>query len=342
VICGPPIKGTSNELADWLELEALSTDTGAVPVDSVNSCLEIGEDEEPEKLEEENTVEERRLTQVLSAIAERKKAIGKSYPFAVSSSGDVLSLKDSLDHGGYAYLFCLIVSSAAPDGLLSGEGPWVPDLARARTLFQACATIASAGHVVGPAYSVGWPRPDSSPFLVKLNDVYTHFGDGRAHDKRPPGAPPKVKDDEIDVIAWTYNRDMKPRVGYFIGQAASGGNWDGKSLKGRVDRFHGTWFSKPPASQLRVGTIMPFTLPSPADADADDHESQEEIEGKIRLTALDHGDLLHRLRVAYFVTEGAALTAQGIEPIEGLDQFDEVIAYVDAYREQLIEASDAT
>ncbi len=306
-----------------------------MPISAINQTLEIAEDDEPAELDEENLLAERRLEQTLNAIQERIRVIGPAYPYAVDPRGVSLSLKTPIGPGGHAYLFCLIVSSAAPEGPLAGDGPWRPDLPRARGLFQICATIACAGHTEGPAFSVGWPRPDSSAFLDKLRDVYARFGDGRVHDKTPAGAPLQVKDDEIDVIAWKHTNDVRPPVGYFLGQAATGSNWPVKGLVGRAGVFHGTWFSQVPAAQVRVGTIMPFYLPSPPDADPTDYESQEEIEGNLRRLALEHGDLLHRHRVARYLEKGIELHGRGIGPIERIDDLGGVVEFVESYRIQL-------
>ncbi len=345
MIVAAPIAGSSNELADWLELDVLCSVTGAAPLAAVNEALEIGEDAEPDALDDENLLQEKRLQQVVSAFDERRKAMEDSYPYQVTPDGLQLCLRDELEPGAWAYLFCLIVSAAAPDGLLDSE-PVKPDLKRARELFQVCATLAAAGFRCGPAFSTGWPRPDRSQFLAKLREVYDHFGDAVVvHASPPPGAQARAKDDEIDVIAWQHTTDPGPRVGYFLGQAASGQNWDMKSLKGHVDAFHGTWFLSSPPTPM-VGTIMPFCLASPSDAAALEHEEQEHvlaaIRGHNRRHALEHGELLYRHRVARFVAAGLALHARGVGPIERVADLPQVEAYVRAFRAQLRKGCGAT
>jgi hypothetical protein len=343
VICSPPPEGgSSNDLADWLELEVLTSPKNSAPTNAINQALEIAEDDEPEKLDEENILTERRLQQVISAVQERTTTIGASYPFELDNTGSTLKLREAMTPGSYAYLFCLIVSSAAPNGLLAGEGPWTPNIQEARVLFQLCATIASAGRANGPAYSVGWPRPDSSGFLQKLKIVYSHFGDGKPHDEVPPGAPTHVKDGGIDVIAWMHTNDATPPLGYFLGQAASGANWPDKSLLGIAASYHKVWFSKMPASTPLLATIMPFNLPSPADAEAADHEAQDVIEGNLYTTVSIHGEVLHRHRVARFAEKGLELHASSIGPIEGASDFSLVVTYVNNYRAQLQAAASST
>lgn len=341
MICAPPDKGTSNELADWLELQALGSPGGTAPLADINEALEIEEDVEPVELDKENLEVERRLQMLVAALEERANVMGETYPFVRDDEGLRISLKEKITPGGYAYLFCLVVSNAAKDGLLEGPGAWVPDMYEARKLFQICATVSAAGHVGGPSFSVGWPRPDSSGFIAKLKEVYGLFGDGKVHDAIPPGAPDEVKDDEIDVISWKFAFGTKPPLGYFLGQAASGANWDGKSLRGSVKKFHGTWFSQEPASDADFGIIIPHILPTDADAmedPRDDHEDQAEIEGSLRRRSQEFGKLLFRHRVARYVDEGGKLALQGIKPIERLEHLGEIEGFVKTFQAQLAAA----
>jgi hypothetical protein len=341
MICAPPDKGTSNDFADWLELQAFGSPGGTAPLADINEAYEIEEDVEPDELDKENVELERRLQMLVTALDERAKVMGETYPFARDPEGIRITLKPELTPGGFAYLFCLVVSNSSKGGFLAGDGGCVPDMDEARKLFQICATVSAAGHARGPSFSVGWPRPDSSDFIAKLKGVYDLFGDGKVYDEVPPGAPDQVKDDEIDVISWTHAFGTKPPLGYFLGQAASGANWDGKSLKGSIDTFHGTWFSQQPASKADFGIIIPYILPTEADAmdePRNDHEDQEEIEGELRRRSLDFGKLLFRHRVARFVDEGNKLAAQGIQPIERLDHLDQIEGFVKGFQAQLATA----
>jgi hypothetical protein len=259
VITGPPVEDyTSNDLADWLELEVLCSRQGRAPIKTINTPIEAAENREPQSIDGEDEVKETRLQQLFWAIDERRTVLGMHYPFVLDGSGMNLLFRQpsEITFGGATYLFCLVVSSAIKGGPLSGKGPWSPDLDRARSLFQVCATLAAAGHVNGPAYSTGWPRPDSSSFIEKLKICYAEFGDGTVHDFPPPGSPPQVKDDEIDVIAWQHTGRARPPLGYLLGQAAAGANWNTKSLKAQVEPFHDTWFVKGPASHPRLATIV--------------------------------------------------------------------------------------
>lgn len=343
MICAPPENGSSNELADWLELQVFGSTTHSAPLNDINESLEIAEDFEPKEIDAENLNEERRLQMAVAAIDERMKALGNTYPFELDPEGQVLTQKGKLTPGGFSYLFCLAVSSAAKNGFLGGKGPWAPDLKEGYKLFQVCATVCAAGHMGGPSFSVGWPRPSSSSFLTKLKTIYDLFGDGKVHKKLPPGAPKKVKDDEIDVIAWKNTHGMKPPVGYFLGQAAAGLNWGDKTLKGAVGKYHDTWFEKSPAAApaTEIGIIIPFMLPSDADIREDarhDHENQEAIETKLRRATHEFGTLLYRHRVARFTDEAGDLAKKGVKPIERLEDFGKIEKYVTVYQTKLVAA----
>jgi hypothetical protein len=339
VISTAPIDGTSNELCDWLELAVLASSTGRALLSAVNLELEIEADFEPTDIATEDEQRERRIQQVLLAIEERGQSMPTAYPF--ERDKDYLVLRKEPTNGGVVYLFCLIVSNGAANGLLHGEKSWQPDLARARALFQACATVSAAGYVHGPSYSVGWPRPDSSSFLDKLKTVYAHFGDGRPHITRPTWAPVNVKDDEIDVIAWKYQPDGQGGTTYLIVQAASGNDWREKSVKSAIDVFHKTWFLQIPSIDASPGIAIPFLLPSKVDADPHDHNKQEELAGQVWRTARKMGVLLFRHRIANCTDIAAKLSADGISPIEQLDEIPNIRAYVEEYRARLQEAKEA-
>jgi len=275
MISAPPVDGSSNELCDWLELAVLSSKTSKASLQEVNSEIEIDSDFEPSDFSAENEKQERRVQKVVNAIEERCQSMGNSYPF--ERIGQIFALRSEITEGGFAYLFCLVVSNAANGGLLDGNAAWQPDMKEARNLFQVCATVSAAGYTDGPSYSLGWPRDDSSSFLVKLREIYGHFGDGRPHAAMPSHGPRDVKDDDVDVVSWREEMDKKPGTLYLLLQAASGANWESKSLIGIIDRFHSTWFVQPPASQALAGIAVPFVLPSKFDADEDDHERQEKI-----------------------------------------------------------------
>lgn len=338
MICASPSDASSNELADWIELEVLSSNPGVAFLTALNENLEIDEDYEPDELDEEDLSAERRLQQAATAIQERISTIGDAYPFEIDAAGKLLRLKEPLTEGACTYLFCLIVSNGAKGGFLAADGPWRPDLTQGRELFQICATVSAGGCFEGPAFSVGWPRPDSSSFLAKLDDVYKLMKDGVVHKTVPPGAPAQVKDDEIDVIAWKQPVVAGPGNVYLLGQAASGANWGEKSLKGVAETFHGTWFSQTPASQVTVATIIPFVLPT--SADAGDHEEQADIEGRRRRTALEHGLVLFRHRVARYVSRAVEIVADGVGPIERITELSRLCDYVLSYRQQLQLAID--
>ncbi|MBV8756791.1 MAG: hypothetical protein JO257_05940 [Deltaproteobacteria bacterium] len=332
-----PQDGDSNQLCDWLELAVLASRTQKALLSSVNLGLEMEEDFEDEDFIAQDEIRERRIQCVVAAIDERTKSMGASYPFEFDDTRGFLKLKENPSPGGYAYLFCLIVSNAAKDGLLHDNGPWKPDLKKARDLFQVCATVASAGFVRGPAFSVGYPRPDHSKFLEKLHQIYPSYCDGRPHPVRPSWANPNANDDEIDVVAFRHEPDGLHGSQYLVAQAASGANYPDKSIKNAVGVFHQTWFVQQPATPATPGLLFPFVLRNPKDGE--DHVSQQQIEGEHWRTISVMGVLLFRGRLARYIDVAVELAAEdGIKPIERLGELSKVAEWVAAYVPQLIEA----
>ena len=114
----------------------------------------------------------------------------------------------------------------------------------------------------GCSVSFGWPRPTREPFLEKLREIYTLFGEGNVVDTARPGVSPWVKDEEIDVIAWRPMADRGAGTMYLLGQVASGDNWEGKSIKGGpIDSFHHNWFRPPPPSVAQSAIFIPHAVP---------------------------------------------------------------------------------
>jgi hypothetical protein len=335
MISAAPIDGTSNDLCDWIELAVIANPDRRTLLSAVNLGLEMEEDFEADDLSQEGEERERRIQQVLAAMDERKESMPSAYPFALDDTASYVLLKDVVTDGGSAYLFCLVVSNAAKNGLLEGEGPWSPNLEAARDLFQACATIAAAGWVGGPAFSVGWPRLDGTSFLQKLSQVYSRFGDGKPHSTAPSWAPRSVKDDEIDVIAFRQEPDRRAGTLYLLGQAASGANWRTKSVKEAIGVYHKTWFIQEPSCEATAAMLMPFFLPSDGDCSADDHQSQEAIAGEFWRTVTKVGKLLYRNRIAHYIDVAVGLASKGITPIERLDALQAIRSYVDDYSKQL-------
>lgn len=339
VLGSVPVDAPAQLLADWLELVALLAPSRTSLITHLNSSVELEEDQEPDDFDEENIVEENRALKAISLIEERARQLGNDYPFKMDDSGSKLEMVDAWTPGGGIYLLCLVVSSAARDGLLHGHA-LAPDLTPTRDLFQACATLCAAGYCQGPAFSFGWPRPDGSSFLVKLAEIYGLFGDGTPRHHAHAGAPAHVKDESIDVIAWRSEPDGRADTTYVLGQAASGANWRGKSVKKDVEFFHQEWFEIQPATPAMPVMFMPFCLEDPSES-KDDLDEWEAARGRHARLVREHGVIMDRYRVARYASRGILLAAEGVSPIERLETVSVISAWVAEYRQRVMGAVTA-
>ncbi|MEI7868403.1 MAG: hypothetical protein WCI11_10955 [Candidatus Methylumidiphilus sp.] len=255
-----PVGSTIDVIADWLEFDILCSNYGNTSVSDIARNWDVLKNTEDTDFENEETTADCFVETLLVEIRNRMRILGESYPFDFSSTGESLALKENLTDDCYIYLFCLIISHVREGEVLTGR--YTPPINNyVRDLFQICATLAASGAIGGNAYSFGFPRPDHTKFLVALHEVYSAFGEGLAVNAIPQGAPPAVKDDGIDIIAWADRPDGMAGKIYMLGQVASGEDWPNKSVKGKTETFHNVWFSNPrPASMPIPSMFMPFCI----------------------------------------------------------------------------------
>lgn len=268
----PPLKSPPCVIADWVEVRTLADPAGFFRLHNLKRYWDTQretEDSDPsgQRRPEDDTDadgvgggdDDAFLDAISDELAERCKALQDAYPFDFDRNGHGLrfSLKSELTESAYVYLFCLFLTHWGADEVMNGD--WLPSITpKTRDLFQACSTLAAAGHITGCAISFGWPRPNGNPhFLEKLKEVYALFGEGEPVDAVPDGASPMVKDEEIDIIAWQPRSDNMPGTFYLLGQVASGDNWQDKSILAGIKYFHRAWFKRPPASKATPSIFVP-------------------------------------------------------------------------------------
>jgi len=342
VLLTPPSQGdTRSSIADWMELQALSSSRGRATQAAIRSVLDIVEDEAAEQppVDEETgepldeAILEDSRTQIVAAVFEeleyRQQVLGPAYPFTVDSAHLTIDRQpeNPITHPGrVVYLFCVLASAIREKKLQP-----VASMSKAEReiadVFQICACLAAGGYVRGEVTSFGFPRATGTGFLPALRDAYERFGVGRVRSEIPEGLPDSLKDGGIDVIAWRDHPDGMPGKIYLLGQCASGQNWKSKSVLEYIGQLHGTWFTELPATFSLPAMFIPFTF----------HCDMSETKHGSFLDAVKYaywyeekrfGIIFDRLRIAHFAyscMEGARAA-----PVDGTDRFETIRAWVQA------------
>ena len=319
-------KGQSNFdlAADYLELTAFfSADRIAFTTDLVNA-EEIGAEEDYSDVDEEMTNREEIVSGAVARVSGRIHSLGSSYPFEIDDNGDVLAFTGmELTIGQAAYLLCLVLSNLKSVSPVLDGTPVYPTDAEIRSLrqyFQYFATAALAAEIHGQAWSFGYPRPDTSDFKTKLEDIWRVLKDGRVQSAR--GAPTYPKDDQIDVFAARLHPDGLPGFLFAAAQVATGANWQAKSIYSHLTKvFPSRWFGEQPVTTMVCYHIIPFSR-------ADDSFFDD-----VRVL----GNVLHRLRVPYRVQEAVMLIEQGVL-IEAFDLLPKAVQWLKTYSRRGLEA----
>ena len=143
------------------------------------------------------------------------------------------------------------------------------------------------------------------------------------------------KDDEIDVIAWRDTTNgLAGKSSYLLGQAASGWNWEDKSVKNAIEVFHWTWFEVIPTSTPLPAIFIPFCLEEPRGRDGA-FTSQERLRSRMERLTKKFGILYYRYRLPRHAAQAKELADAGIGPIERLDEVHRLEEWVGLFREKL-------
>lgn len=334
---------TRSVLADWVELIAFLSPRGITSKATLVGLLALAGDDaadDRDGLDEETgeafdeAILEAKVDQFVSTVfdelADRKAALGQSYPFEVDGvhTRIIRSVEDGFSHlGQVVYLFCLL-ASAIRDKRLRPVKPVDEAETGIGNTFQICACLAAGGYTSGEVASFGFPRPDGTSFLPALKKTFARFGFGKIHEEAPEGYPTDLKDGGIDVMAWRDFPDGMPGKLFLLGQCASGGNWRGKSVTEYIGQL-GAWFvgGQPPKHSLPAMFILfPFhheiSLPKKS-------SFKEAVKKSWYFEELRYGIIFDRLRVAHFAHACLSLPDQIKQKIDGITKFEDVREWVE-------------
>lgn len=301
----PALSADVSTLADWMELQALSsprklsTESDIMAISHVDDDLDTGSGD---SIEADEQAEEL-VDNIFFELDRRCTIVGKSYPFTINPTGTSLALKPNLSDAQYTYLFCLLVSEYRRAQLVS-KSVFSPLADQVEDLFQICSTIAAAGLLNGCAISFGFPRPDGSGFLDALKRTFEEgMREGEVVLKTRHGVPPKTKDGGIDIIAWRHFPDDLPGKLHLLGQCASGNNYDKKPIRPYINNFFQDWFNCQPASPAIEALFIPFMMEESYTFRKDETRA-EGRHGHYMVMARTMGVIVDRLRLAHLVDIG--------------------------------------
>ncbi len=328
ILAKAPISESSWMIADWLEFQVLCSEFSSCSLRNVLRMSDEDQDAENADIGEQDSINERCVEKAVSEIQVRTTSLKTAYPFEITEDGNELVIKESLGAGAYTYIYCLLFSHVNREDVLIPDPPHAP---KDRDLLQICATIAAAGYIYGNATSFGFPRANGDGFLTALTAVYEKIKDGVVVANIPAGLPSAVKDGGIDVIAWQDTPDGGAGGLYMLGQVASGSNWQDKSVKPDIGLFHVYWFVRQPASTPLPAMFIPFCL---------DVRENETLDDVSYYKTHKYGELFYRYKLPLSVDNGLTLEAiiENSQSIERVDDFNDVIEYVDRFRQNVLMA----
>ncbi|MCW1432077.1 hypothetical protein [Novosphingobium sp. JCM 18896] len=325
--------------ADWLEILALARPQQYATDGDIATANDILEDraavaaEDDLALPEEDPdildpATERALDAVFEEVSHRQRVLGAAYPFDLKIGKRTLSLSVSpeaddpiVEQARAIYIACLYMTGVR-GGLIDAKAAKIradPDMGNA---FQICATIAAAGYMSGDAYWFGHPRPDETPFMDAIRKV-AGLLQGTAAPAPPPGETLYAKDRGIDVIAWRAHHDGRPAKLIMYGQCASGMDWVGKPVTGKVHRMD-SYYTLAPSKNWIPALLTPFPLYSEKE-NGHRLRTEEAMQGFYRQNEAEMGVIIDRLRIVRWCIEALRDVQPSMK--EAVDKLDDLFAW---------------
>lgn len=365
-LVAPDLNSRRVRLADWLELNALTSATQAVSVSLIRSLarrmgdgrthaseLDVsaedgGEPEITDRLSddlEEKTAEE---------LAFRAATIGPAYPFELITElggrSQRLHLRKSWmtqETGELIYIFCLL-DSGIRDGLIE-----CPISARSLVnaignIFQICSCIAVGGYTNAEVVSFGFPRAKGDGFLPALQSAWSRYGSFRVKTKIEHGFDEKLKDGGVDIIAWRHFADRFAATFIMFVQVASGLDWKDKEVSGDVRALR-KWFDGLSFDHFSPAICIPFPLWFDLDEPAEDAGGlklaySDGVKNRFAVREGKFGIIFDRGRIA--LSSAAALSAASTHtlpyPVDGIERIGEVGAWIDSVMSRLADVRTDT
>ncbi len=274
----PPDKNSKRvRIADWLELQALTSSRRQASISSLRTIVKIETDDRTPANELDPLAEEIGEPEITNRLAEdledrvvqelrfRAEVMGAAYPFELSSGTGKRSMilkrhENFLDAGSgrLFYSFCLL-DSGIREKLIVPVPAQRPLLEQIGAMFQICACLAVGGYLGVEVVSFGSPRAEGTAFLPALQSAWSRYGSYQVSDHVPHGFDDQLKDGGIDIIAWRHFPDGFAATLLMLVQVASGLNWKDKSVVADVATLK-KWFQGRSFENYLPAICIPFPL----------------------------------------------------------------------------------
>ena len=246
----PTLFTDPNNMADWLELQALRAADGKASFSDLRRY--IARIADPEELEVSprrgESADEVLADDTFQELGDRQVSCGAAYPFALE--GYTITAPSAPERY-WPYIFCLLLC-------LKGANRNDPSPQPSR-IFEEVAEVAAGKYIGGRSLKFGFPRrvmPAS--FMDATEHLTKELGEGSGARKRPSTR--KAKDARLDVIAWRPFPDRRAGKIILFGQCAAGGNWPQKLTDLQPREFTELYWKEAPAVHPIKAFFTPFRL----------------------------------------------------------------------------------
>jgi hypothetical protein len=225
----PSVGASTERLADWVEVKALTSANGllsrpeligALRISGSADCQDDSDDEGDQTSPDE--IVEGVADSVFAELDDRQKATGGEagcYPFELSEN--LLETRDASDKSVYAFLV-LLAHWSKEDSAQFKQGVKV---------FEQLSAEAARNYLGGPfalesrALVFGFPRTDMAKgFANALRQLCREVGEGHGPHRTRPRLTDQ-NDAKLDVVAWTSFLDDRSGKLIAFGQCAAGIHW---------------------------------------------------------------------------------------------------------------------
>lgn len=240
----------SVELADWLELKALSSRDGNASKSDLSGLLRRAGGYDPAN---DADAVERLCLAAFTELETRPKSSGDFYPFVIK--GGVVRVKLNALTKYPVYIFCLCLS--AWRWMNAKERP-----DNARQLFEDVSCFVAKNYLGGEVLRFASPRVEAlKEFSTAIGHLCQVVGEGAGF--REDQAHGSKKDAKLDVVAWKGFPDTRFGKVVLFGQCASGGDWMTKRAELQPAVFIGQWIQP----DFTVDCVRAFFVPHRMRAD---------------------------------------------------------------------------